>query len=92
MRGGERDKKKYTKQEERSEESSEPKRASLRLLPRIGLVHERDFPRDTCPFKFSSQRLVSLTLLELIPFQEFVSRVQCQLSCTLVDTEMEDPV
>lgn len=43
------------------------------LLPRIGLIHESNLSCDSGPFELSSQRLVALFLLELIPFEEFVS-------------------
>jgi hypothetical protein len=39
---------------------------------RIGLVHQRDFARNSGPFELAAQRLIASLTLILLPLKEFV--------------------
>lgn len=46
---------------------------SASVLPRIRLIHRRNFSGNGRPFQFAAQRLAALLALKLLPFQEFVT-------------------
>jgi len=49
------------------------------LSARVGLIHERNLPRNSRPLELAFQGLIPLLLLELFPFQKLVGEAQVWL-------------
>lgn len=49
-------------------------------LPRVRLVHSRNFTGNRRPFEFAAERFAAILALEFFPFEEFVANGECQFS------------
>lgn len=50
------------------------------LLSRVRFVHKRNLAGNSCPFEFTPDRVAAFLLLQLVPFEKFITIISISIT------------